>query len=73
MTLLEKINVLIHLGYQVSFDKVLSQFEISLSYEEDDGEIRYKSQWLPLDGGHYNEERIVDCLHFLETNINKNE
>lgn len=70
MTLFEKLKDIIGLGWEVKFSSFVFQFEITVEKETVDGKRFKKQSSLPLQD-HFYEKRIIDCIEWSITEIEK--
>ncbi len=70
MTLFEKLNDIIGLGWEVKFSSFAFQFSITVERETVDGKQYTKSSSLPL-SDHFYESRIIDCIEWSMDEITK--
>lgn len=63
MTLLKKIEELIHFGYDITFSHQPLNVEVRIGKEVNDKNI-YRKSWLPM-SDHFYESRIVECIDFM--------
>lgn len=70
MTLFEKLKDIIGLGWEVKFSSFAFQFEITVERETVDGKRFNKQSQMPL-SDHFYEERIIDCINWSISEIEK--
>lgn len=69
MTLLQKLEECVNLGYTVSFSREPLNLSIKVSHDVSN-HIFLKESWLPL-SDHFYESKIVECIDFMVTEIQK--
>jgi hypothetical protein len=70
MTLFEKLQDIIGLGWEVKFSSFAFQLEITVGREANDGVRHERISALPL-RDHFYESRIVDCIDWSISEIDK--
>jgi len=70
MTIFEKLKDIIGLGWMVKFSSFAFQFEITVEREMVDGKVFSRQSSLPLQD-HFYEERIIDCIDWSISEIEK--
>lgn len=70
MTLFEKLKDIIGLGWDVKFSSFAFQFQITVEKDMANGKIFKKESSLPL-LDHFYEARIIDCIDWSITEIEK--
>jgi hypothetical protein len=70
MTLFEKIEQLISLGYNISFSREINNLSIVVSKIDNKDEITEQESHLPL-SNHFYEDKIVDCIDFQINKIHE--
>lgn len=75
MTLFEKLESLISLGYTVKFSSFIFQLEITVTRKDRDDKEYKRVSNLPL-SDHFYESRVIDCIDWsmdeIEKEINEN-
>lgn len=69
MTLFQKLNDLVLLGYKTSFHSEARNLVIGITKTIDNMEYS-KESWLPLED-HFYENRVIECIDFMVDEIRK--